>query len=643
MIDALPPLDEALDEALAEVERLPAHPARATAAAALRAAIDRPDDPAAALAAVRRAAAQVLAAAGPAAAAPLHALAVALSAALAAAEEDGEDPFDLEPPPAAPPLPTASRGPPRARPIPAAHFTASLDEGGDEEDPFADDGEDDEDPEPDEPAPAVDEAAVEAEFAALDREAEVALAGGPDDPLAAFDAAEPPPVRLGDEGGEPVPVTAFHAEIVEACAEVMSSLARDRALRPALERPALEDRILEQLDAVLVTGPGCLNALFRAFGRALESPEPYRIWGPTFALACVDGGESLRALAAALTSLPEGARALGRVAAEALAASPHPGLDRLATALIASPHPIARAAGLDLRARGGALPLEAILPHLDDPSPAVMEAALRALARLPAPGAPAPPSAQLPDLVGALRLRMRSPDPEVAWQAARLLLLWGHDDPLIAVREARPEAATLGARAMEILVLGGEAADLARMEPWIRRTPVTPALLSAIARFGHPGAWSFLAHHLADEDLADPAAAALETLFGARVPAPERKLPRAWRAAIAALRLDPAVRYRRGEPWRPEVVCAEWEAGALPRAEIAVRADELIARARAAQPSAPSAPNPVNARGSGSPSAPSAPNPPDLDGWTPDPEAALTALGAAACAARASSPAGAWQ
>jgi hypothetical protein len=42
--------------------------------------------------------------------------------------------------------------------------------------------------------------------------------------------------------------------IVNGCADTLSCLARDRALRPAAERPAIEARMLEQVDAVLVTG-----------------------------------------------------------------------------------------------------------------------------------------------------------------------------------------------------------------------------------------------------------------------------------------------------------------------------------------------------------------------------------------------------
>lgn len=522
------------------------------------------------------------------------------------------DPPDRPPPPQVFGQLKASRGRPEARPISGARFTAPRDDvdEDDDKDPFSDDDDEllDADGGAGDGSNAGDDAASEAALDALEREAELALAeGGADDPLATFSAAEPPRVRLAEAGGEPLSIARFYAEIVDACTETIASLARDRALRPARERPATEARLLEQLDAILVTGPGCIDDLFRAFHRSLESKDPWRTWAPVFALGCIDGDESLRAIAAAIAGLPLDARARGRMAAEALSVAPHPELPRLATALSTSPHSLARAIGVELRSRRSTLGPDAITAYLEDPSAPVVEAALRALGRLDQPE---------PALVPELRRRMHSPDAAVAWQAARVLLLWGSEDPYDAVREGHPAAAGLGAQALEVFVLRGDERDLPRIEAWLGRIPVTAEALSAIARFGHAGVWAFLAHHLSDDALCEAAAAALETLFGDRVPAERRSLPRAWRDAIAAARFDPGVRYRRGEPWRPEVVVAEWAGGGLSRGEIALRADELIARAHAGR------------------DAP-------LDGWTPEPEDALTALARAACAGQGA--AGRWR
>jgi hypothetical protein len=68
------------------------------------------------------------------------------------------------------------------------------------------------------------------------------------------------------------------------------------------------------------------------------------------------------------------------------------------------------------------------------------------------------------------------------------------------------------------------------------------------------------------------------TLFGPRVPTADAKKPAAWRSAIAKARFDPKVRYRLGEPWRPRTVTAESTKGAMPRAEMRARIDELIVR-----------------------------------------------------------------
>ena len=457
------------------------------------------------------------------------------------------------------------------------------------------------------PASPVDEAAFASELAALEAEALDAMAGGAvNEPLASFSAAVPPPVQLADVGGAAISLARFHAEVVDACVETMASLARDRALLPARERPRAEERILEQLDAILVTGPGCVDGLFGAWHRSVVSPDPWKVWAPVFALGCIEGGESLRAIVAILESLAPDARADGRVAAEALTLAPHADRARFSATLTASAHPIVRAIGVDLRARCDALSPEELVVRLDDASASVVAAALRAVACLPDP---------VPDLVGVLRRHLRSADAAVAWRAARILLLWGHDDPCVAVRGG--ELAELGAHTLEIFVLRGDANDLPCMEAWLSRAQITPTVLSAIARFGHVGAWAFLVHHLADDVLANDAATALEVLFGDRVAATERKQPRAWRAAIGGSRFDPGVRYRRGQPWRAEVVVAEWADGALPRAEVAVRADELVARARAGGAV-------------------------ELDGWTPDPETALTALGAAVCSKARSALTGRW-
>lgn len=78
---------------------------------------------------------------------------------------------------------------------------------------------------------------------------------------------------------------------------------------------------------------------------------------------------------------------------------------------------------------------------------------------------------------------------------------------------------------------------------------MTPAMLDAVARFGHAGTWAFLANYLVDPMLAPAASRALATLFGDCVSGDDRLDANVWELAIAKLGLDPRNRYRRGRVW----------------------------------------------------------------------------------------------
>jgi hypothetical protein len=85
-------------------------------------------------------------------------------------------------------------------------------------------------------------------------------------------------------------------------------------------------------------------------------------------------------------------------------------------------------------------------------------------------------------------------------------------------------------------------------------------------------------HFLSDDQLAGAAANALVTLFGGAVQPKERKKPAAWRAWLSDADLDPAIRYRNGEPWTPGVVTRECMTGDLSRLAVEARLEELAAR-----------------------------------------------------------------
>jgi hypothetical protein len=368
-------------------------------------------------------------------------------------------------------------------------------------------------------------------------------------------------VRSGD--GAPEAEEAMRAEIVAACADTTGMLARHRAERPMHELAKNEAELLTQIDALAISGGECVRSLVLWWRD--NADDPWKAWATVFALASLDGIDVLQAIAREIEVLEPDMTEYVAPIAEALLVAPHPHVPDLARDLLASESPIARAIAIDVLGRRGALAVEQLRPHLEDPHLAVVAAAVRAHATVP-------PAIGVPILFKFLAHK----DPTVAWPAARQLLVWGRPEPYFEVRAGRGES--LEQWALEVLVYAGNSSDLELFERILARAPASGAQISALARFGAPSAWAFLLHHLANEELEDAAVRALTTLFGERVPVPERKKPAAWRSAIAQAKLDPNVRYRHGEPWRPRAVAAECVRGNFPRAEMRVRLDELTVR-----------------------------------------------------------------
>ncbi len=403
------------------------------------------------------------------------------------------------------------------------------------------------------------------EVLALDERGPPREPAEPDYPLAKLSLEPTSPVRLVDEGGEPAPIAHFRAEIAASCVEVIASLARDRSQRPLAERPGTEACILAQLDAVGATGSAAIPATRAFFHRALESPDPWKTWAAVFVLASITGAQG--ALVEALEQIEPGACDQAASAAEALSVVPRVDARALGRELLGSPHPVARAVGIDALSRVGALGSDELLHHLASTEAPILEAAILAGER----AEPAPlPLARL----------MRSPHRAVAWRAARLLSLWGSREPYDELVMGESLAATLGPLSLELLIMHGSPRDAGWMSAPVSRWSPSPALLSAIARLGFPATWAFLLHFLDDEALAEPASTALATLFGPRVAPAEQTLSAAWREAIAESAWDQAPRYRRGQPWSPEVVLGELAGFELSRDETARRIDELSACTR---------------------------------------------------------------
>jgi hypothetical protein len=369
-------------------------------------------------------------------------------------------------------------------------------------------------------------------------------------------------VVLG-EGGERELEELVRAGLVEECADTVGMLARHRAERPMKELAENERQLVAQVDAFAISGHECVRSLVAWWQK--NADDPWKAWGATFMLACLDGIDVLQAILREVEALPEDALEFVEPIAEALLVAPHPHVPDLARELLGAQSPIARAIAIELLGRRGELAAEELAPCLADAHLAVVAAAARACASLPARHG-----------VSLLAPLSAHHDPMVAWPSARQLLVWGRPEPYFDVCAGRAQA--LGQHALEVLVYAGNVGDLEVFERVLGRAKASEAQLSAVARFGAPSAWALLVHHLANPELEDAALRALVTLFGERVPLADAKKPAAWRAAIAKARFEPTVRYRRGEPWRPRAVAQELARGDMPRAEMRARLDELAAR-----------------------------------------------------------------
>lgn len=385
----------------------------------------------------------------------------------------------------------------------------------------------------------------------------------------------PGELHLDDERAAPISTEVFMASIVAGAAETMAMLAEHRVTRPFAHRATREARILKLADAIIVSGGRAIVDVFGWSERASAEGHAWALWPAVFLLGVVDGPEGLVGLARMFESLPGDAGDAVHVAANALASSPHPGVVAFAEDLLDSDHPIASAIGIDVLSRRGTLDVARALSLIDREAPAQVAAAVRALTRIAAPL----PAAEHLERVGSL---LSHPDVGVAWEAARAVTLWGDDAALRALRERRPLASVLGARAAELFVMGGTADDLVHLEDIVAGTPTTPDLLDAIGRFGNPLTWSFLLHHLADPELSDAAGEALLILFGPIVELEARLGASEWRDALAERDLDPSLRYRRGVPWTPAAVARDLRSatssGGAPQRDIERGLDELGAR-----------------------------------------------------------------
>lgn len=427
------------------------------------------------------------------------------------------------------------------------------------------------------------------------------------------EVARPAPdaLRLDEDQAAAVPVQDFLCDIVASAADTQAMLAEHRITRPMALRRSRETRILALADAIFATGDRAISDVLDWWEQARNDANPWALWPPVFLLGLIDGPQGLLALVRLIEALAPHDDALVDVAANALSAVPHSGVVALAQDLLESEGALARAIGLETLSRRGEIDPDRISSHLDAPTPALIAAGLRALVR----------DESRPPAIDRVLPLLRHEDADVAWEAARAVTLWGAPDALSALRAGQHLGAALGARAAELFVMAGDG-DLTYLEALVSRLPITAELLDAIGRFGNPLAWSFLIHFLGHPELGAAAEQAMLTLFGPLVSLHAARRASAWRDALMRRELDPAVRYRGGEPWTPAHVARDCGAVMLPNVGRATSQrtlerwlDELAARTGI----------PMNV---------------DLALWTPDANAKLLAASKRAAASRWH--AGAW-
>jgi hypothetical protein len=378
------------------------------------------------------------------------------------------------------------------------------------------------------------------------------------------------PVTLAEPPPPPLTLTRFYEGIVEDALEAIRGFARDRWEAPASERPYVEGRILRAIDAVAVTGGPLVSRIAAAWTKSLALPGTHQTFAATLALASLSGGDALWAVLAMVESLVEEQLDHGFAAAEALLVAPHPSRSVLLGDLEASTRRVARATATYLSGRLGTGSAEDLRRALLDSERGRVLAALRA--------ADGRTREELDRMVPVLERWLLVDDGPIAYQAALALLRAGSRKPLDALRSRDSLARTLGLRALDLLVLAGTLEDAPLFAALAGRYPPTPEVFRAVGRFGHPGALARLTHTLGNEDLADAAADALETLFGAVVPPGERLVAGAWQSGVRKLGLAPDVRARVGRPFSPAVVAEECEGGMLSCAAIDSRLLEISIR-----------------------------------------------------------------
>jgi len=327
-----------------------------------------------------------------------------------------------------------------------------------------------------------------------------------------FDEPEPeakPPA-------EPPPQFAFEVAVDEQ--DALRTLARDtledigtlsnlRQPIPTetwLDQLPFEQRLLDNLDYFASLGGACLP-LITLYHKEADVPDAMRAFAVAFTLGCIEGSDTIgTAMAVFKRSAPE--EWSGFVDGFVLA--PHPAIDEQLPELLTHPNPKLAAVTLDILAKRGAVPDDAIAWMQPRKDRGIN------LALACAAGSNLPRDAALTYLDELLYSNI---DDELWLAAASSALRRGHGHARDRIRDMLREPPSL-ARAeggIHLLGLAGHPRDV-EMLGWAARSYPTPKVARALGRFGHVGAIPTLIELLAVGDaVAEAAGESLDRITAA--------------------------------------------------------------------------------------------------------------------------------
>lgn len=337
---------------------------------------------------------------------------------------------------------------------------------------------------------------------------------------------------------------------------ILGSLRRTRDEEPWAAAASFEQRLLDNLDALLALGKGGPEqdrdpGIFEQLGRysTEQSPDPGRTFARAFVLGCVDGEDTLRALVLALRRSHPYTLASQE---EALSLAPHPGIPEAMRRLLDGDDPALGRLGLEVLRFRRAVPFGSVVQNLRHPDVAMAEGAARCLAV----------AAERAAAIQALEALLDDDlEDRLLLAVAESLLVLGSTRGLDSLRRALGEEAGgegLGSDALilgaiRLIALAGSAGDAELLGAAVRRRP---SAAGHLGWFGHVGLVPLLLSLLppvptiASRAFGELVGDALARILGPLLPDP-RSDPGAAQAAWEAARdrFAPDRKHRFGRPF----------------------------------------------------------------------------------------------